>query len=608
MFSKKEVWGLDIGHSAVKAVKIRRSGKSLTLLDFEINDVNAPGVPMPAPGAENTAMHQTVGRFFAEKKGADKTISVSIPGNTAFTRYIGLPAVEKRKIKELVRYEASQNIPFPIDEVIWRYNIVGGIPGLDENVGLVAVRKDVVKELLERFSLYGETPAHIQPAPLAIYNFIQYDMQPEEPILVLDIGEEFCDLIVINEEDYWPRSLPVAGRDITKTLVDKFKVSKEEAEDLKRKLGGSKQAEKVFGTLEPVLRNLVGEIQRSVGFYKSQHSALEFKEMYVFGGTAILPGFNRFLERELGIKVKVIDQFNRIQVGRGIDPALVGNYLRELGVAIGLAVQGLGLARMNINLMPDEYLEKKKASTKRPFGIAGVALISIALLVRWYASTVGLERTEEEFKEMNLLAALSKQYQEQERNLVEINNSLEVKTKALPVPKRGRDLPVRLYEYVEKRWQFARDNMFEDKETYLIKENSTQFNFFVSSLKIDMKYDDAGYPRYTLALHLEVPIEDEAYRTSTLLTRGSIAKKIYEILCPSRNKSSVLKEAGLPDGDFILKEDTVFLASDENAMDYSMDVKNKAGEQALKITRKVKLLTFKAEIEYIPLKKTFDVE
>lgn len=599
MFGSKEIWGLDVGHSAIKAVKMKRAGKKLILADFEIIDVVSEG-PLP-PGAEDPSVQQAVARFFEGKKLSDVFLSTGLPGNTAFTRFIGVPSVEKRKLKEFVRYEATQNIPFPIEEVIWRYNIFGGIPGVDENVGLIAVRKDIVRDTLKSFEALGVKPAFIQPAPLALFNFLKYDQDLDEPVLILDVGEEYCELIVASGDDYWPRSLPVSGRDFTKALSDKFKFPKESAEDLKRKMGTSKQAEKIFSTIEPGLRNLVGEIQRSVGFYKSQHSGVDFKEMYVFGGSAKLPGFNRFLERELGIKIKVADSLNKLQVARGIDSALVSNYLRELGVAIGLAIQGLGMAAMDINLMPDEYLEKKKASTKRPYGIASVALISIALLVSWYANSVGLQRTKATYSNMNTSMAINKQEQESLNKLEEEYKKLESKVKLVPKVFENRWVKLRLKKYIETREQSARDAMFADKSKNLMKKDPKTFWFIFKRVLIEEeKVDDSDQVRYVARLEVEVPLKDDLYRNEEPPPSGTVAKYIYDILRP-RDIKKALEEAGLPSGKIEIKESNEgFRRADIPAISYDMKIEREEGKKTIQYNRNIRLLSFSTTLIYIP--------
>src|SRR5205807_356430 len=66
---------------------------------------------------------------------------------SVFARFVKLPAVEEEKIERIIAFEAQQNVPFPIDEVVWDYQLIGG--GGDEQVQvvLVAIKADLLDEI-----------------------------------------------------------------------------------------------------------------------------------------------------------------------------------------------------------------------------------------------------------------------------------------------------------------------------------------------------------------------------------------------------------------------------------------------------------------------------
>ena len=50
---------------------------------------------------------------------------MSLPGQSALARFIQLPPVESSQIAKIVEYEARQQIPFALEEVIWDYQPPG---------------------------------------------------------------------------------------------------------------------------------------------------------------------------------------------------------------------------------------------------------------------------------------------------------------------------------------------------------------------------------------------------------------------------------------------------------------------------------------------------
>ena len=53
-------------------------------------------------------------------------MAISVSGQSGLARFIKLPPVEAEKIPDIVRYEARQQIPFDLNDVIWDYQRMGG--------------------------------------------------------------------------------------------------------------------------------------------------------------------------------------------------------------------------------------------------------------------------------------------------------------------------------------------------------------------------------------------------------------------------------------------------------------------------------------------------
>src|SRR5690606_7082142 len=69
--------------------------------------------------AVQVGLDQLMTRYDMKKS----TLVVSVPGHMAFARFAKLPPVEPKKIAEIVRFEAVQQIPFPLDQVEWDYQV-----------------------------------------------------------------------------------------------------------------------------------------------------------------------------------------------------------------------------------------------------------------------------------------------------------------------------------------------------------------------------------------------------------------------------------------------------------------------------------------------------
>ncbi|MBI2192886.1 MAG: type IV pilus assembly protein PilM [Planctomycetes bacterium] len=385
MFKRsRTAWGIDLGHRTLRAVKLRSQGTTVTLEQFEA--IPYEGIE-PDPDSMERARHvrNALTEFIKRGKPKGSAIAVAIPGRSAFTRTIPLPPVEEKRIPSIVKYEAQQLIPFPIDEVVWDYQRLAKAGAPDElEVTLFAVKTQIIYSFLANIKATKLHVDLIQVAPLALYNFVQFEQQPEGSIVVVDIGAGNADLVLLDGERFWNRSIPYSGDDITKALQEKFQISFDEAEELKLKASESQQADKLFNVMKPVLGDIVSEIHRSIGYYKSQAHNVKFERMLLLGNAFRLKGADDFFGQHLDYNLAVLDQLERIQYAPALDNDKLQEELRSCGVALGLALQALDIGPIKINLVPKEERIEKLISRKKPYGAAAAAILAMMVGSSYY--------------------------------------------------------------------------------------------------------------------------------------------------------------------------------------------------------------------------------
>ena len=132
------------------------------------------------PGADPVELvRDAIKQFFAQRGQRDR-VAISVPGQAGLARFIKLPPVEAKKIPDIVRYEARQQIPFNLDEVVWDFQRMG--PGTEEDgfaleteIGLFAMKRDQVFRALEPFEKASIDVDIVQLTPLALFNFLLFD-------------------------------------------------------------------------------------------------------------------------------------------------------------------------------------------------------------------------------------------------------------------------------------------------------------------------------------------------------------------------------------------------------------------------------------------------
>ena len=364
--------------------------------------------------------------FVSRNEVAGDRVAISVPGQSGLARFIKLPPVESKKIPDIVKYEARQQIPFALEDVVWDYQpLAGGNQeegyALETEVGLFAMKRDQVARALKPLEEAGVRVDFIQLAPLAIYNFIcfdrmhnladieQYDPKnPPPSIVVIFLGTETTDLVITDGYRVWQRNIPIGGSHFTKSLTKELKLTFAKAEHLKRNATKAENPKALFQAMRPVFSDLVAEIQRSIGFFTSNNRHAKLGDVIALGNPMKLPGLQRYLSQNLDQEVKSIDDFQALVGGTATASPQFKENLLSFGVAYGLCVQALGLAEIRTNLLPQEIVTSRLIKAKKPWAVAAAALLLVGMAIN-YASQYSTWRSATTDREHNpaMASALS---------------------------------------------------------------------------------------------------------------------------------------------------------------------------------------------------------
>lgn len=393
MAAPNAVWGIEVGQCALKAVKLRpaEEGK-VELLAFDL--IEHPKLLSQPDADPDELINAALEKFVSRNDWQGDTFVIGVPGQQTFARFCKLPPVESKKIPEIVRFEASQQIPFDMEDVVWDYQVFQTPDLPDVEVGIFAMRKDLIRKHLEYFAALGIAPRMIQTIPLALYNFCRFDVEEEieegTATVIVDVGSQHTDLIVVEPNSAWSRNIPLGGNSFTEALVKSFKLTFAKAENLKRTAATSKYARQIFQAMRPVFADLVAEIQRSIGFYSSTHREIELKKVLACGNAFYLPGLQKYLENNLTIGggVSKLEKFNAMLTSATANAPQFTDNILSFGPAYGLALQGLGLGTISASLLPPELARVQLWKRKRPYFIATAACLALAAAFPWMRNTM----------------------------------------------------------------------------------------------------------------------------------------------------------------------------------------------------------------------------
>jgi len=381
------VWGIDVSKFSIKAVRLEAGPSGMVLTQVGIMPYE--GTDTGEPVNLDSEIRHSLAELKVRLKIGGERVVLSLPGHSTFNRLIKLPPVEESKLAEVVRYEAQSQIPFPIDEVIWDYQFVerAYAPGEEKEVILFAIKKEIVEQFLANIQDLGLNVEAIQFAPVALYNFLSYDQDIGTTCIAVDMGADNADLLVVDGPKFWIRNLPITGNDITKSLQKAFNVSFAEAEKLKRKAASTPQAQKIFNAAQPIIRDLIGEVHRSIGYYKSISKQVKFEKVLVLGNASRFVNFQKFISQTLQMPAMRVTKLNRIAVGGNLEPANVSEDLTSISTALGLALQGWDETNNRVNLLPPAFQKRREMKRKQPLVATATGLLLGLVAVMWLTAS-----------------------------------------------------------------------------------------------------------------------------------------------------------------------------------------------------------------------------
>ncbi|MHC4453117.1 MAG: type IV pilus biogenesis protein PilM [Planctomycetota bacterium] len=337
----KSAWGLEIGDKELKAVKVRFHNGELFVEAIDRFGYSATnqGVTFEKPELAEEVISDFKKRNLIEE--SDKIIA-SISGRMALLRFVSLPPMKKSRIAGAIKFELRKQIPFEPGEIIWDSHLFSGekTSGKGTEVGIFAIKKENIHSLLPSLAPIKMNLRAIQTIPVAIYNLIQMNPDSKDDIVVVSVGDGSTDFIVIGQSKFWNRSISLSEINI----------------------------------------DFVREIQRSMGYYLSRTKEARPENIFLMGEVFKDNEKIRFIDENFGGKVTFLDLLDKIRISEGTDQSTLNkDTLHGFEAALGLAVQGLDLGKININLLPPDYIRERHVPKQK--ALAGVITILIFLIL-----------------------------------------------------------------------------------------------------------------------------------------------------------------------------------------------------------------------------------
>ena len=350
----KDVLGVDIGSYAVKVLWLKDEGGGTRLKAWGHLPIEAK--PDASPDERKQQTINQLKAFLIQKSLPIKRAATAISGNSVIVRYVKFPALTKSELRATLATEAEPFIPFDIKDVQLSFHILG--EAVEEGqrkmeTVLVASKKDLVQARVEILDAIGLGPAIIDVDSFTlegVHERFEAGQDRAGSTLYLNLGHSVTNLSIIDGGvTRVVRDIFISGSTFTKAVMKALQCEYPKAEEAKKSFGllldaqekekalqeGNRDALAVSQAVAGVMKDLVGEVHRSVDFYLSQGPERSVGRIVLAGGSARLKNLSKHLAAELKVPVTTLNPLAFLSEA----PDIPADLLPSFGVAAGLALR-----------------------------------------------------------------------------------------------------------------------------------------------------------------------------------------------------------------------------------------------------------------------------
>ncbi|WP_407538367.1 type IV pilus assembly protein PilM [Deinococcus radiomollis] len=372
--------GVEIGTSAIKVVVLKPG--SPPILQHAVTTPTPIGSMRDGLVVEPQAVATELKNLLAQHRITTRQAVTAVPNQSAVTRNIMVPRMERKELQEAIKWEAERYIPYPIDEVALDFDLLDDPANIPEDgqmeVVIAAAPSEAVARVIEVLQLAGLEPVVIDLKSFAVLRALRGNLLGEhltkstltgtnyteagEVALVLEIGASSSVIsLVRGDRVLMARNIGVSADDFTTALQKAFDLDFSAAEEIKVGYATATtptedeedllnfdlsreqySPARVFEVIRPVLGDLITEIRRSLEFYRVQSGDVVIDRTFLAGGGAKMRGLAAAISDALGFRVEVASPWLTVQTDlAGMDTGYLQANAPEFTVPLGLALRGV---------------------------------------------------------------------------------------------------------------------------------------------------------------------------------------------------------------------------------------------------------------------------
>jgi type IV pilus assembly protein PilM len=389
MLKARSFLAADFGAANLKLAEFEVSENGgLLLRQYGLKSMGQDGLQ---EGTRGPAMVRTLQELLSERGFQAKAVNVCAPGFNTFSKFVKLPPVDTSKVTQIIQYEAQQNVPFPLEEVVWDYQILGATATGELEVLLVAIKTDVVEGLFKVVENAGLRLQLADVSPAALCNAFRYNYGDLAGCtMLLDIGAKTSNLIFFEQGNVYARGINIGAHSITTDFARESRLSFAEAEQIKIdegfvSLGGAYEEPDnpnqaaISKIARQVMTRLHIQVNQTVQYYRQTQGGSAPDQLFLSGGASVMPYTAQFFAEKLGVPVEYFNPLRNVELDPSLDREELVKVAHSLGEVVGLGLRNLAHCPVELNLMPKSSLRRQSINQKKPYFVAAAFCFALIL-------------------------------------------------------------------------------------------------------------------------------------------------------------------------------------------------------------------------------------
>lgn len=346
--------GLDFGAGSFKLAQVCWGRSGPVLENFAVVPL-VPGAAGEGGISKEREVAELLGLTARDLRLQQRQAGLALGGPSVLMRNLTMPIMSDAELRYAIRFEATQYLPIPEDQLVYDYATIAGAEGVPEgqrSIFLAGTRRSFVQSYTNTLARAGLRAQAAELDCLAVGRTLEFlgliPTDAPEPFALLDVGEGGTRISIFRcGAPMLTRTIPPGLSGLRQAVIEAAQCGADEAEGHVRKHGFGLESP-LWSTTERWLRGLAEAVQRSVEFFLIQHRTLRIRTVFAYGGGALLPGFAEALTAELaeGMHAGAADQPPAVQLldlaGLMLAPAARGaiGLGPLLAAAVGSALRG----------------------------------------------------------------------------------------------------------------------------------------------------------------------------------------------------------------------------------------------------------------------------